>query len=255
MKKKLSEKHQQREAGAGSPLQGLRGGEGGGRFPPSKKRPLTLRQDPGLPRRSSAPCRPPAPPLRRWQTRRGAGGRWGKRGSAVPRKGSQGPVLPLCGEGAPQVSQPTPPFPRKRPDFPGGAAVPSRGGAIYYRGWGQRKPPTEGKGTGELHLRGRGRSRLPLFRPQTLGLRAGLRGEAPLLCPPGPRTEMRVPGGGQSLRAGGISASALPCPPGCEELGRRHCALPSPGHGSHPRRGGRRPLPLMRFFEIQKSEF
>lgn len=41
---------------------------------------------------------------------------------------------------------------------------------------------------------------------------------------------------------------------GSEELCRRHGALTSPGHGSPSRLGRLRPLPLMRFFEIQKSE-
>lgn len=238
--KKLPEKHQQREAGAASRVLG---GEGGGRFLPSEKRPLTLRQGPGLPRRSSAPRRPPAPPLPRWQTRRGAGGPLGKRGSAVLGKGSQGAVLPLCGGGLRRSLSHPPPFPRKPPDFlgggGGGCALPSRGGVIHERGWGQRKSPTEGQGTGELHLRGRGRSRLSP--PQPADPRV-----SPLAAA-GAERATRVPGDGQSWRGGGVSASALPCPP------RAARSWAGGTVRSHPRRGRRRSSPLMRFFEIRKK--
>lgn len=54
-----------------------------------------------------------------------------------------------------------------------GVAVPSLGGVVYDRGWGQRKSLAEGKGTEDLHLRGKGKSCPPSPRPevspQTLG--------------------------------------------------------------------------------------
>lgn len=158
----------------------------------------------------------------------------GQEGLGSPGKGSRGPVLPEC-RGAPS-------FPRKRPvSWRGKVAVPSLGGVIYGRGWRQRKSLTEGKGTGDLHLREkgeklpslssvRGQPANPWVSPlAAAGLRDGLRREASLPCPPGPRRERRMSEDGHSSRGGGVSASTLPCSPRHRGAGQAALSAHIPG--------------------------
>lgn len=112
--------------------------------------------------------------------------------------------------------------------------MPSLGGVIYGRGWRQRKSLTEGKGTGDLHLREkgeklpslssvRGQPANPWVSPlAAAGLRDGLRREASLPCPPGPRRERRMSEDGIVRGVVGSRPGLCPAPPGIEELGRRH---------------------------------
>lgn len=118
--------------------------------------------------------------------------------------------------------------------------MPSLGGVIYGRGWRQRKSLTEGKGTGDLHLREkgeklpslssvRGQPANPWVSPlAAAGLRDGLRREASLPCPPGPRRERDVRRW-HSSKGGGVSAWTLPCSPRHRGAGQAALSAHIPG--------------------------